>query len=314
MSHLNRREFLHAGSAAACTLWMAAHVRADSHEEIKRPSQAIDTHTHFYDPTRSEGVPWPSPNDAVLYRKVTPEEFQKVSAPYGVTGTVAVEASPWLEDNQWLLDLADAHPIIQGIIGRLDLLDGGFQTHLGRFTKHPLYKGVRINSPFGASGENPAFIPGIQALADAGLIVDVNGPVHGMIDLLSLKKKVPHLRLVIEHLPKAPLKDSAQQKTSEAAMRELASFPDVYAKVSHVIKKPVPESGLNKEEYWSQLDQVWEIFGSEKVMYGSDWPVSARSAPYGTVFGLVNEYVSRRGQEETEKYFWKNAQAAYRLL
>src|SRR5262245_62200533 len=68
--------------------------------------EIIDTHTHFYDPTRPEGVPWPGKDDKLLYRKVLPRDFLKVASPVGVTRTIVVEASPWLEDNQWLLDLA----------------------------------------------------------------------------------------------------------------------------------------------------------------------------------------------------------------
>ena len=79
----------------------------------------IDTHTHFYDPTRKEGVPWPGKADKVLYRTVLPAEYKKLAAPHGVTGTVVVEASPRVEDNQWLLDLAEDEPLIVGIVGHL---------------------------------------------------------------------------------------------------------------------------------------------------------------------------------------------------
>ena len=72
----------------------------------------IDTHTHFYDPTRPQGVPWPPPAERTLYRRVLPPEFVAVSQPHGVTATVVVEASPWLEDNQWVLDLATDNPVI----------------------------------------------------------------------------------------------------------------------------------------------------------------------------------------------------------
>ena len=66
----------------------------------------IDTHTHFYDPTRPQGVPWPPKENQLLYRTVLPADAQALAAPVGVTGTVVVEASAWLEDNQWILDLA----------------------------------------------------------------------------------------------------------------------------------------------------------------------------------------------------------------
>ena len=72
----------------------------------------IDTHTHFYDPTRPEGVPWPNPDDDVLYRRVMPDDYKALAVPEGATGTVVVEASKWLDDNQWILDLAADEPPI----------------------------------------------------------------------------------------------------------------------------------------------------------------------------------------------------------
>src|ERR1051325_417180 len=67
----------------------------------------VDTHTHFYDPTRPQGVPWPPKNDTVLYRRVLPAEVEEIARPLGVIGTVVVEASPWVEDNDWVLQLAE---------------------------------------------------------------------------------------------------------------------------------------------------------------------------------------------------------------
>ena len=80
----------------------------------------IDTHTHFYDPSRPEGVPWPGPDNELLYRTVLPADYRQFAEPEGVTGTVVVEASGWLEDNQWILDLAEEDPFIVGLVGHID--------------------------------------------------------------------------------------------------------------------------------------------------------------------------------------------------
>ena len=107
MKH-TRREFL-AGLALAPALVA---------EAADQPI-VIDTHTHFYDPTRPEGVPWPGKDDKLLYRKVLPDEFAKLVKPHGVTGTIVVEASPLPKDNDWLIALAKREPIIKGIVGHL---------------------------------------------------------------------------------------------------------------------------------------------------------------------------------------------------
>ena len=105
----------------------------------------IDTHTHFYDPTRPQGVPWPSPENALLYRRVMPEDFRKLPGAEEVTSTVVVEASPWIEDNQWILDLAERERCIVGFVGNIDPNDEGFPEHLSRFSPNRLFSGVRVH-------------------------------------------------------------------------------------------------------------------------------------------------------------------------
>src|SRR2546427_8882723 len=112
MPSINRRLFL---QSTALGLTSAAFA-----QEKAPDSAIIDTHTHFYDPTRPQGVLWPSKTEPLLYRRTLPEDFRYVVQEWRVTGTIVVEASPWLEDNQWLLDLAKENPLIVGIVGHLE--------------------------------------------------------------------------------------------------------------------------------------------------------------------------------------------------
>ena len=91
----------------------------------------VDTHTHFYDPARPQGVPWPSPGEEHLYRTVLPRHYKALAEPEGVTATVVVEASPWVEDNQWILDLAAADPFIVGLVGHLGSRKRGLRPAVG---------------------------------------------------------------------------------------------------------------------------------------------------------------------------------------
>jgi len=138
-----RRRFLShavAASTAACAspAVRARQLQADA--PVARPT-VIDTHTHFYDPTRAEGVPWPGKDSQLLYRPVLPAEWQTLVKPLGVTGTVVVEASSWVEDNQWLLDLAARHDRerlpgmlgIVGVVGNLPLGDPACAASIDRF-------------------------------------------------------------------------------------------------------------------------------------------------------------------------------------
>src|SRR5262249_23546501 len=137
----NRRDWMRSsllGTAAA--LWAPRSLLAEEPKAVA----AIDAHTHFYDPTRPEGIPWPGKNDKLLYRKVLPEHFLAVARPCGVTQTVVVEASPRVEDNQWLLDLAAKEPSIVGVVGHLTPGEDAFRGHLKRFAKDARFRGIRI--------------------------------------------------------------------------------------------------------------------------------------------------------------------------
>ena len=118
-----RRAFLQQSvlTAAALSSHSAPALAYPLFDTTPASSLAIDTHTHFYDPTRPQGVPWPKPEEKLLYQPYYPAQFRALTRPLGVVGTVVVEASPWVEDNQWILDLARDNDDIVGFIGNLNL-------------------------------------------------------------------------------------------------------------------------------------------------------------------------------------------------
>lgn len=286
---MNRRTFL---SGAASLSIRAAGAG---------PSHIVDTHTHFYDPSRAGGVPWPKSDDTTLYRTVLPGEFRRMTQPLGVTGTVVVEASPLLEDNQWILDLAAKNPVMLGLVGHLQPGKPDFGRNLERFHKNPLFLGIRLGESAIASGLTDAqFMADLKALASAGLELDAIGGERLLGDVARLVDRIPNLRVVINHLPFEP-------SASEEALRELARRPNVYAKISNVVRK----SG-DTASYRQELDRLWRLFGPDHAFYGSNWPVSDKVAPYTTVLGVVREYFDHKDREASEKFFWRNAKAVYR--
>lgn len=272
------------------------------------PVAIIDTHTHFYDPARPQGVPWPPKDEKVLYRTVLPQEFRRMAKPLGVAGTIVVEASPWLEDNQYILDLAAKNPIIVGFVGNLEPGKPDFQKHLSRFQKNPLFRGIRLGSLWqrNLAGDLSAtpFISDVKALAKAGLGIDAVGGPSLLTALVLLTDQAPGLRVVIDHLPFDPPESETERAEYQNALRELGKRPQVFAKVSNVLRA----SG----DRVSALDELWEVFGPDRLIYGSNWPVSDRIAPYEAVLNVVRKYFATKGQDATEKYFRKNSQAAYR--
>ena len=300
---LSRRAFLHTASAVALNALPFA-----------APTPAIDTHTHFYDPTRAQGVPWPKPEETLLYRPYYPPQFQTLTESLGVVGTVVVEASPWIEDNQWILDLAKDNPAIVGFIGNLKLGQPEFVAQLRRFGANPLFRGLRLNEKTIADGLGQrAFESDAQRLGARAMTLDVIGGAALLPNVVRLAKLAPRLRFVIDHLPFAAW-DGAPT-AMHAALAEVAWLPQVYAKVSNVARRTNDGRVItDAAHYRPGLDVLWELFGTDRLLFGSNWPVSERVAPYAVCHQIVAAYFTDKGATAAEKFFWRNSRRAYGWL
>jgi len=164
---VNRRNFL-LGAAASAAAQTA-------------PARVIDTHIHLFDPMRPEGVPWPPKDNATLYHPALLARYRGLTAGLHINGVIEVECSPWLEDNQWVLDLAARDKLIVGTIGNLDPAAADFPRHLDRFHRNPRFRGIRFGNLWGRNLSDeiakPAFLDGLKRLADAGLSLDTANPI-----------------------------------------------------------------------------------------------------------------------------------------
>lgn len=305
-----RRQFLAATAALATAPALAAPKAA--------PLTIIDTHTHFYDPARPTGVPWPGKGDKVLYRTTLPADYRAQPVPQPVTGTVVVEASPLVEDNQWILDLAAKDKFIVGFVGNLKPGEEAFAGHLKRFAANPLYRGIRVNEGALRTGlGNAAFIADLKRLADADRELDVNGGPTLLPEVARLAKELPALRIVINHLSNTRIDGKNVSETWRRDLEAAAKFPKVFLKVSALVEGTGKNDGSaprDVEFYRPWLDIAWSAFGPDRLIYGSNWPVSARFAPLATVQGIVHDYFSAKGRPALEKFFAGNARTAYRWL
>lgn len=276
----------------------------------------VDTHTHFYDPTRSQGVPWPSPDDSVLYRPILPDEFRTLTKPLGVTGTIIVEASPWVEDNQWLLDLAADEPLILGIVGNLSPGTAPFKDQLARFAKNSLYRGIRIGSDALSKGlDQPDFLADLRRLRDADLTLDVNGGPPVLTLVARLAEKMPDLRIVINHLANVRIDGRQPPQEWLDGLKASARNARVYLKVSALIENARVEGAdvaTGLQHYEAVLNAASEAFGEDRLLYGSNWPVSKIAGPYWVVLRIAQEFFERHGDQAARKFFADNSKAAYR--
>jgi L-fuconolactonase len=281
------------------------------------PIQAIDAHTHFYDPARPQGVPWPSKDDKLLYRTVLPAEFKALTKKHGIAGAIVVEASPWLEDNHWLLDLAAKDSFIVGIVGNLDISSDDFPKNLKRFAANPLFRGIRISHvDVRKALDQPRLRDHLRLLAKHDLVLDVNGGPDLPADVARLARLLPELRIVINHAANLPIDGKAVPEKWLTGMRAAAAEKNVYCKVSALVEASGRRKGDAPAElayYRPVLNALWTTFGEDRLIYGSNWPVSDNAAPYATVHRIVDEYFRPRGKPAAAKFFRQNAVAAYKL-
>lgn len=277
----------------------------------------IDAHIHLFDTHRPGGVPWPEKTDTI-YRPALPPRYAGISKPFGIVGAIAVEASPLQSDNDWILQLISQHPLIVGFVG--DLVPGGssFAADLERLHKNPLFLGIRCgnlwNRDLSVDSKNPEFVADLRRLASAGLEMDSANPDPKLIAaILRIAQEIPELRIVIDHLPHATLPDNAVEvREYRANLKALGGNPRVFVKLSEIPTRINGRVVTEVSRYTENLDAIWDIFGEDRILFGSDWPNSDHIATFSETFGIVSRYIAGKGPKARDKYFRKNSIAAYR--
>ncbi len=304
--HVSRRTFLGAAlAAAALDSRTAAGARA---------MEILDCHTHFYDPSRPQGVPWPDKSDALLYRPVYPRHYQALARPLGITGTVVVEASAWVADNDWVLDLAAGAPLIKGLVGHLEPGHPAFAADLERLTANPLFRGIRVSGRDVLSLSDRDRVRDLEILAARGLSLDVNGDVSSLPAVAAVAGAVPQLRIVINHVANVRLDGGPPPSAWLSGMDVAAKRTNVFCKVSGLVEGTGRRDGKAPPDaafYRPVLDAVWARFGEERVIFGSNWPVSEVFAPLATVVAIVRTYTDTLGDRAAGRYFAGNARTVY---
>jgi L-fuconolactonase len=277
----------------------------------------IDSHIHLFDPTRPGGVPWPEKANTLLYHPALPSRYARVAQQRGVVGAIAIECSPWLVDNFWLQDIVEKNPIMLGFIGDLAPDATEFAATLDKLHRSPLFLGIRYgnlwNRDLGAAAQKPDFLSGLRLLAQAGLVMETANPDPDLIAaVLQVSDRVPELRIVIDHLPhvEAPA-DAGVRARYEANLRELSQHGNIFVKGSEIVRNVNGRAMLDAGYYQAALDKLWELFGEERIFFGSDWPNSDSVASYDETFGVAQRYIATRSVTAQQKYFWRNSRSVY---
>jgi len=277
----------------------------------------IDTHTHFYDPTRPAGVSWPPEGDPVLHRPVLPSEYRRMVEPLGVAGTVVVEASPRDEDNEWILDLADRDPFLLGFIGFLHPGRPGFRQRLEGLALRPKFRGIRVGGwNEGLRPSDPAWIADLERVAELGLTVDLLVGPKEMPAVEQLAARIPRLSFVVDHCANIRMGPPPHESAWVEGIVACHYRDNVFMKISGLVEGTGRTDGTaprTMDIYRPVLDTLWRVFGEDRLMFGSNWPVSSRFAPFGTVLGILDDYLKPMGQGARRKVLTRNAARIYGL-
>jgi L-fuconolactonase len=314
---MRRRSFLGLSAAGLAALAMQKVIAEEGTANLEIANlDIIDCHTHFYDPTRPEGIPWP-PKESSLYRTVLPEHLRALKMFRRVTGTVIVEASSALEDNQWLLDLAKDDPFIVGIVGHLQPGEADFAKQLKRFAANPLFRGIRANAAVVQPLVDKNELADLKLMADLDLSLDVNRGLEGLAAIAQLAPKLPTLRLVLNHVGNVQITSSAPPSDWRSAVADAAKHPNVFVKISALVEGAAAGDKRPPQDldfYRPYMDVVWQAFGDERVVYGSNWPVSERAADYETLQRIALQYAFEKGEQVTRQFCSLNAKRAYQWI
>lgn len=272
----------------------------------------IDAHQHCWQLARPE-CSWPTPDLRAIYRDFGPQDFWREAAPRGVVGSVLVQSQPNEADTDYLLTLAERWPSILGVVGWTDLTREAAPGRIRALAQNPWLKGLRPmlqalpEDDWILHRANP---DALSAMAVQGLVFDALVCPRHLPVLLELARRHPDLTIVIDHGAKP---DIARGGLSgwQQGLKALASCPRVYCKLSGLVIELAP--GQPWEELLPYLDSVLEIFGPERVLWGSDWPVLNLAGDYSRWLTLAWHRVNAGTPGQEVAVFRDNARAAYGL-
>jgi len=273
----------------------------------------IDSHQHFWQVGRFD-YPWMTSDLGVLYRDYLPHDLAPIIEARGVTRTVLVQASNSVAESHWLLKLADENSFIAGVVGWVDLMSSIIDAQLDELSAHPKFKGVRHlveSEPNDDWLIQPAVLSGLRQLSRYRLSYDLLVHTRHLKYVPQVVEAVPELSFVIDHLAKPPIAKNEIKEWSQA-LKPLASYPNVHCKLSGLVTE-ANWTSWQTDDLRPYVEYALALFGADRLMFGSDYPVCLLAASYDRVLDAFQEILEPLSDADREKIFSKNAAKFYRL-
>ena len=276
-----------------------------------REGVIIDAHHHLWDP-RSRRYPWLSDVPS-LDRAFEPSDLSAAIGELPVKGTVVVQATSTDEETDWLLDVAQSSDLILGVVGWVDLSQPGVSDRVMQLSDLPLV-GVRHQAqdePDPAWLVRAEVIKGLGAIRDAGLPFDLLVRRQQRAAALQLVASMPDQHFVIDHLAK-PEVTAGEWFSWYAWMAAMASHPAVFCKISGLVTEADWRS-WRTQHLNRYINAALDLFGPDRCMFGSDWPVALLAAEYGEVVSLVEAAIPGLTAAERDSLWRGTATSVYGL-
>lgn len=273
----------------------------------------IDSHQHFwqFDPKRHG---WIDDSMQEIQRDFLPYDLQKIYEIEGIDGCVAVQVDQTEAETEYLLELAKLYDFIKGVVGWIDLRADNLQERLDHFSQFSKLAGFR-HIVQGESDVNfllrKDFMRGIEELLPYNYTYDILVFPQQLGATLEFVRSHPHQPFVIDHLAKPYIKDGFYDGWA-LLMRGIARNENVYCKISGMVTEADWDEWTYKDLV-PYLDLVFEVFGPDRIMYGSDWPVCLVAANYPMVKGIIEQYLTKLSPDEQAKVWGLNAKRFYNL-
>jgi L-fuconolactonase len=274
--------------------------------------RAIDSHQHFWEYDSAE-YPWIK-SDWPIRKSFLPPDLEPLLRKSGFEGCVAVQARQSLRESEWLLELAKKNPFIAGVVGWVDLRSPEVEKQLeglkGR-TRFVAVRHVVQEEPDDRFMLREDFLRGIGTLKTFDLAYDILIFPKQLPAAIELVRRFPEQRFVLDHIAKPLIKD-ARIEPWGTQIGELAKAANVYCKLSGMVTEARWRT-WNTADFRPYLDTVWQAFGPDRLMIGSDWPVCLLSSEYEGTMRIVQHYLEQFGVTDREKVLGANAIRFYRL-
>jgi len=272
----------------------------------------IDAHQHFwqYDPQKHS---WIEDHMAILRKDYLPADLWPLLQANDLDGTVAVQADQSAQETTFLLDLAAQNDFIKGVVGWIDLRADDLDSSLKQYEGYSVLKGFRHvvqDEPKGFMLD-PKFIAGVSKLAGYDYSYDILIFHYQLEEAVAFVDQLPEMRLVIDHCAKPDILNLEFDNWYKH-LAQLAQHKHVWIKVSGLVTE-ADWNSWTPEQIKPYINAVIELFGVDRVMFGSDWPVCTLAGAYDQIVSLVREGLGYLSTEDLQKLFGKNATAFYHL-